>query len=534
MKELKFEELTLEQKLGMVMTGAIVREDGLWNDEMFKENLEFILELIRKRSLGAVWISPRIKKWKEAMKAVKAVADYPILIITDAEPGIGEHLIGRHNAIGSTASEELAYTFGKVTGVTAREMGYNVVCDPVLDMCDRWETCGSNSRSLGSDKYKVTKLAMAESKGLHDGGVLNVAKHYPGGKDKLDIDSHMAPNYCDMTKEELLEYDLYPYVELIKEGLIDGIMTSHKTYIKIDAENPGSLSKKVNDFIREQGFETGFTITDALDMMSIRAKYGDVYSKGLAIAGGNELCLPWIETSEKAYNSLIKCYEEGIFTQERLDEAVKRVLWAQHKVLSLSQDAIITDKDIEDFAKINRSIYAKTDDGIPVALDKNGRYFFAVVVKNETEINDQGKVSVDTFTNEWYNPELIIKKLESLFPNSAIRAISQFPTPHQNESILIDSLEYDDVIFINFAEAPAYAGSDHITHRMVALMNAFTLTNRASTIVHFGNPYVLEDAPHMKRILIGGISTDSTMAGLEVLAGNYNAEGVLTYNVNFK
>ena len=534
MKELKFEELTLDQKLGMVMTGAIVREDGLWNDDMFNKNLEFILDLIKKHSLGAVWISPRIKKMKEAMKAVKEVADYPILIITDAENGLGEYQIGRHNAIGSAGREELAYTFGKITAVTAREMGYNVVCDPVLDMCDRWETCGSNSRSLGNDKYQVTRLAKAEARGLHDGGVLCVAKHFPGGQDKYFIDSHMAPNYCDMTKEELLEYDLYPYRELAKDGLLDGAMVRHGTYLQIDPGYPASLSKKINDILREIGFEDCFSITDALDMMSIRSKYGDVYSKGLAIAGGNELCLPWIETSEKAYNSLRRCYEEGVFSKERLDEAVRRILLAQHKVMRLTDDAQITDKDMENFSKINRSIYVKVDKGVPVALDKNGKYFFVVIVKNETEINDEGKVSVDTFTNEWYNPKMIFEKLSVLFPGSTVRAISQFPTPHQNESILIDSLDYDDVIFINFAEAPAYAGADNITHRMIALITAFTMTNRASTIMHFGNPYVLEEIPHMKRILIGGISTASTMAGIEVLAGNYEADGVLTYDVNFK
>lgn len=531
MKELKFEELSLNQKMGMLAPGVFIR-DGHW--DKFEENMEYILNLIRNHSLGAVWVSPRLKKTKEIIKAVKEVADYPILIFTDAENGLGEHLIGRHNAIGIAGSEDLAYTFGKVTAVTAREMGYNVVCDPVLDMISVWGTCGANSRSLGSDKYKVTKLAAAEARGMHDGGVLTVAKHYPGGKSKFDMDSHMAPNYCELTKEELLDYDIYPYTELIKQGLLDGIMTRHGTYPNIDSEYPASLSKKVNDIIREQGFEEGFTITDALNMMSIRAEYGDVYSRGLAIAGGNEFCLPWLNTAEETYESLVTCYEEGIITPERIDEAVKRILIAQHKVMLLSQDAQITESDIKDFAKINRAIYAKTDDDTPVALDKNGKYFFAVIVKNDTEINDEGKVTVDTFTNDWYKPNLIMKKLEELFPNSDIRAIPQFPTAWQNECLTCDAIGYDDVIFINFAEAPAFTGSDHITRRMLALINSMQMSDRVHTIVHFGNPFVLQELNHMKRIIVGGISTDSLMAGIDVLAGELEPTGVPTYDVDFK
>ena len=156
MKELKFEELSTKQKLGMVMAG-IVRPTGY--DEKygtFEENLEFVLELIKNHSLGAVWLNLQsFKVCPDVMDRIKAVADYPILIITDAENGLGEHLIGRHNAIGVTDNEELAYTFGKVTAITARKLGYNVICDPVVDMVKTWASCGGNSRSMGCDKYRL-------------------------------------------------------------------------------------------------------------------------------------------------------------------------------------------------------------------------------------------------------------------------------------------------------------------------------------------------------------------------------------------
>ncbi len=67
-----------------------------------------------------------------------------------------------------------------------------------------------SQRSLGTDKEMVAELALAIAQGMHDGGVLNVAKHYPGGKSVAAVDSHTAENVSVQTKAQLLDYSLYP------------------------------------------------------------------------------------------------------------------------------------------------------------------------------------------------------------------------------------------------------------------------------------------------------------------------------------
>ena len=107
MQELKFEDLSLRQKLGMTyiaFTNIINRTP---------DEDEFILNLIKEHSLGAVWVSPgRDSSW-ELINKIRETADYPILIFTDAENGMAPYTIGRHNAIACTGSEESAYIFGK-------------------------------------------------------------------------------------------------------------------------------------------------------------------------------------------------------------------------------------------------------------------------------------------------------------------------------------------------------------------------------------------------------------------------------------
>ena len=125
--EIKFEELTTKQKLSMVHAAYISGKSA-------EEEKEYIFDLIRNRALGAVWIQWNTDRAQENINKVREIADYPILIITDAESGLGDYLVGRHNAIGCTGKEEYAYAFGKAVGVTAGNMGYNVVCNPVLDI----------------------------------------------------------------------------------------------------------------------------------------------------------------------------------------------------------------------------------------------------------------------------------------------------------------------------------------------------------------------------------------------------------------
>ena len=531
--ELKFHELTVEQKIGMVTCCLIS------SCNRTPESDEFALNLIKNRALGCLWVSPTEANF-EYLEKVKEIVDYPLLVITDAESGFGDYKIGRHNALGMTDSEELAYEFGKVTAIGARQKGYNVVCDPVVDIALGKSICGGNIRSLGSDKEKIATLAKAMARGMHDGGVLTVAKHYPSAS-KIPkegarlIDSHMAETCSPLTKEELIDKCLYPYIELIKEGLMDGIMTGHVRLPEIDPDYPASLSKKVIGIIRELGFD-GFAITDALSMMGIVAKFGDTDSKGLAVENGNDLALVWTSDVKKGYDAVYDCYKKGILSEERLNEATKIVLAAQHKVFEMQPKFTeITEEDKTAIKKIaTDSIYAKTDDNLDVPISKDGKHLFIVLVDNDTDMSDDGKVDVDSFSGGWYYPGKIMNRLTELFPNSETLALREFPTGWNNCCALEKATHFDDVVFITFKDGVAYVGREEFTPRIISLMEAMQVTNTISTIVHFGNPYTLEDLPHIGRIIVGGCAYDTTMSALEVLAGNYPAKGKLTYDVKFE
>jgi hypothetical protein len=80
-------------------------------------------------------------------------------------------------------------------------------------------------------------------------------------------------------------------------------------------------------------------------------------------------------------------------------------------------------------------------------------------------------------------------------------------------------------------QSAAYTGPEKLTTRVTAGIQALQVTNRVAAVLHFGNPYVMEDLVHIPRIIIGGMSRAAVNYGLDVLAGKLEAKGVLTYDV---
>ena len=517
-KKLNFNELTLDQKLGML-------EAGYLSPNTSEEDREYVFDLIRKRSLGAIWIQWNTKGAEDYVKRVREVADYPILIFTDAASGLLDYKIGKANAIGCTGNEDYAYAYGKALGITARKLGYNVICNPVLD-----SRKNGSQRQFGSDVREVARLGAAVARGLQDAGILTVAKHYPSGDNPKEIDSHMAEGYSEQTREELLETGLYPYSELIKEGLLDGIMSGHHRFVNIDDSRPASLSKPVIDIIRDEGFD-GFFITDALGMMGIIGKFGKVESKGMCIEAGNDLALTYTPEARFNHEAIKTCYENGIFGEERLNEAVAHVLKAQEKSLKEPKFTEITPEEDRMAKSIDvAAIYEKHDTGTQKSISKDGKHLFALMTRNENAIDAEGKVEVDTFTSAWQDVTAITEKIRNSFPNSDVYAFHQFPNNVQMCNILSLSVDYDDVVFITFSEAIAYTGKEHITRRAECLISAAQTTGKVSALIHFGNPCVLENLPHIPRVIIGGLSKRATLGCIDVLVGKLEAKGVLTYD----
>ena len=522
-KNLVLEELSTEQKIGMLFCARRCGSEA---------EFEYTLEMIRNHSLGCVQV-PINDKTPEIIKAIKEAADYPILIINDMEQGYPRSGLPAISAMTLAACDDPQYyrVFAKAIVAHAKAEGFNGTWGPVVDIpgCDGPIRI---SRCFGDTPEKVIKATFEIAKTFKDYGFVSTGKHYPGSEDE-PYDTHMTEGICHATKEKLLSCDLVPYIELMNRGVLSAIMTGHKVFDNIDPNYPASASKKVIDIIREQGFD-GVAFTDSLAMMGILQKYGEENIMGICVAAGNDIILPNYRTPiDIAYGYLLQNYRDGVFSEERLNEAASRVLALQAEI-GAKEDLIpeFTEEDRKVLDNIARDcITAVADDGVTASLDATDKKrLFAVV----TPLNFKDDAPEQEIrSGDWYFPKKIESKIKEEFSNSEVVFVPEFATPRENEKVLLAATKHDEVIFVTFCTTSAYLGTDCLTRRTEALINALNTSGKVKALVHFGNPYAVKPINHIPRVLLGYNAPESQNYAFEVLSGKIDAKGKLPFNIKF-
>ncbi len=521
MKLLKLEELTTEQKLGMTYCA---RPDK-------PEDFDCVIEMVKNHALGSVQVSPT---QPEMVKRIKEAADYPILIICDCERGFPTSDLPKISlaALSACDNEEYYRVFAKGVATEAMKVGFNGTWSPVVDIL--FENGPSSvMRKLSDDPMRVAKAAEIIARVYKQYGYMSSAKHYPGGR-KPPYDGHMAPTPSYDTVEDLKASSLIPYKYLMEKGLLPSILTSHTTLQKIDPDTPGTLSAKVQNIIREMGFD-GVTFTDSLAMMAILQVYGEERVYGMCIAAGNDIVLPNYRTRVRDAFEMLKknYYEDGMFSEERLNEAARRVL-ELHAFLGAEPECKdpLTKEEIEIFNNMAKDcITAVCDDDVTPALDPDKSHLF-VILTDTSFVEDKNRMEITNTV--WYYPQIIAEKIRKEFPDAGVMYLTEFPNTTQNEKVLLEAAKYDDVTFLTFCTSPAYQGTDGLTRRVENLIDCVNLAGKLAAVAHFGNPFALEPLMHVKRKLFGYTMPESQSYTIEVLAGKLPAKGNLPFRINFK
>ncbi|MBE7014922.1 MAG: hypothetical protein E7419_06940 [Ruminococcaceae bacterium] len=522
MQELKLENMTLEQKIGhLIVARAYVDE----------EDKNYILEMVKKRAVGGIQMCFG-EGYKEFIEEVKKNADYPILICADMENGYpgGKFRFPVPMGIASSGELEFAYNLGRVTAIEAKKEGVNVAWGPVVDLPVKDSVC-KISRCFGDDISYLSDFSTEMIRGFQDEGMIVTAKHFPGGSD-IKCDMHMQIGVSHLTKEELIKKDIVPYTNAMKKVDLSGIMTGHCLFEKVDNEYVASLSKKVIDLIRDEGFDE-VIMTDSLAMMAIVQNYGEKECLGLAIKAGNDMVLPNYRLSFKeSFEYLLEAYKKGIITDERLDDAVRHVIKAQKRTLKSATSKEVPEEleNIVEQAKMKSISFIKNEDGITPQLDFDTKKLFVLFHENSYE--DMG-MSRELEASYLYSKENVLKKKEEFlkaFPGSEVVLINEFPNQIEIESVCDKISKSDEVIFYIFCKTSSYLGSDNITKRAESLIQANL--NKTAAIIHVGNPYELSKFKGAKRIITTPYGADCDKYIIDALKGKFTPCGKITVDIS--
>ena len=255
----------------------------------------------------------------------------PRLFAADVEGGSvarfgWEPAIPSANSMGRKTAEE-AFDIFSAVGEKLRSCGINVDLAPVFDIAEDPLSSFMGSRIISSDLSVVSEIGSAMIGGLHAGGCIACAKHFPGHGGTGE-DSHSVTPTVKKSLEELMRYDIAAFSAAISSG-VDCVMAAHILYPALDPDNVASMSPAIlTGLLREElGFE-GVILTDDMLMEGLASvcSPGEAAVRVILAGGDMLLCGADIGAQREIMEALYIAVSEGVITPERLDESVYRIL----------------------------------------------------------------------------------------------------------------------------------------------------------------------------------------------------------------
>lgn len=179
---------------------------------------------------------------------------------------------------------------------------------PVLDL-DKNISAVIGNRSFHRDPEIVIDLAQYYIQGMRQAGMAAVGKHFPG-HGSVAADSHHEIPFDNRAKDVIFNDDLLPFIGLINNHFLDGIMPAHVVYSQLDSKPAGFSHFWLQTVLRQQlGFQ-GAIFSDDLSMVGASAIGSPAERAHLALDAGCDMILACNAPTD-AYNILVSLAEHS-------------------------------------------------------------------------------------------------------------------------------------------------------------------------------------------------------------------------------
>ena len=313
--------MTLEQKTAQMVQPAIYNVSA---------------KTMKKNDYGSILSTTDCidaAKWRKTVDdlqnaAIRSEAGIPYIYGQDDVHGVNycrnavyfPHNIGQ----GAANDEELAYQVGLITADEAKlcHMLWNFSPCVAQSVDPRW---GRTYESYGSDLETITKLSTAYTKGLIDGGLVACTKHFfadgnvvYGTGEQSDVGRLIDRGDAQLSDAEI-EKLLKVYQAQIDAG-VQTIIISHSSLNGMKMHENKEYIMKLKD---EMGFE-GFIVSDwdAVGNTSASSYKEQIIT---SVNAGIDMLME-TEHFEEARDIIIDAVESGDISQERVDDAVTRII----------------------------------------------------------------------------------------------------------------------------------------------------------------------------------------------------------------
>ncbi len=224
--------------------------------------------------------------------------------------------------LAATFDDSLVFEIGKAVASELRAVGVRQVYAPVINIArdPRW---GRMQETYGEDVYLTSRMGIAYTKALQQGGVIATLKHFVDNYGTGGHDSYASETSWRTLREVYLE----PFRACIQEGGAGAVMAA---YNSVDGIPCSSNSVLLNDILRKEWGFRGMVVSDYGGVNGVYTEHHVVDSLPSAEAeclrAGLDVMLA------NGYRDLPALVKDGQVTEKDIDVSVRRVLTAKFQL----------------------------------------------------------------------------------------------------------------------------------------------------------------------------------------------------------
>lgn len=321
--------MTIEEKIGQLFCPV-----GFTNDE------EQLKQIIGKGIGGMMYRGGIGAEIQERHRFLQSQAKIPLMIAANLEAGgIGSAVdgtnFGKPLQVAATDDVEKAYQLGYVSCAEGGAVGCNWSFAPIVDIDMNWRNPITNLRTFGDSADRVLAMGGAYLRGADEAGLACSIKHFPGdGVDERDQHLHLTVN--SLSADEWMATYGKVYKGLIDQGA-KTVMIAHiaqpewvrrinPNATDKEAYMPATLSPELmQGLLRGECGFNGMIVTDATPMLGFTCAMPRKEAVPRSIAIGCDMFL-FNKSFDEDYEYMMDGYKNGVITDERLEEALTRIL----------------------------------------------------------------------------------------------------------------------------------------------------------------------------------------------------------------
>lgn len=231
---------------------------------------------------------------------------------------------------------------GKTTGAGLSSLGVNVDLAPVLDLDNGTTTMSTQGRSFSADPNIVISAAGAYAKGLNEGGIKPVFRHFPGQGNASGAGDPNSGIVTTPSLDSLKIKDLVPYQQLVNQASA-AVMLGNLVVpgLSEDGKTPASISTNTVKLLRDGYSFGGMITTDNLAAEALKQQGVDLPNAiQRSLSAGVDAPL-FSYTSEADLQSAIK-FSKASVSPERIDAALTQVVTFKNARLTTTAAPAVT------------------------------------------------------------------------------------------------------------------------------------------------------------------------------------------------